>query len=216
MEVKMARSSQSNGIDPGAAREAVVDAAIHSKAELLRAAMLDPPLTLASTTTQVLIPVGTPGPLEFIRTHPTLRLTFNMTQPKKGPGSLLYVVMPKAEAVLARHKIGIVTTTLYPVMIAAAVPTYRLVPVKLPADGKRWDEWNLSRKLLLDQAVDKWLAIRSIGGGYGIGEPDPGAIFPEVKFPDWSEVEWLDRSLIPGDLVIWDDTHPLFKDILHL
>src|SRR6516165_233262 len=76
-----------NGLDKEAAAEAEVDNAIRSKAQRLKAALIDPPAELTTTTRQALIPVGMPGSLEFIRAHPTLRLGLNMTEPKKGPGS---------------------------------------------------------------------------------------------------------------------------------
>jgi hypothetical protein len=205
-----------NGADQDAAAEAVVETAIRTKAQRLAAVLQPPPSELSATIKQALIPVGMPGPLEFIRTHPEVRLTLNMTEPKKGPGSSLYAVMPEVEGLLARYNIRVIQTVLYPVLIASAVPTYRLVPVKFPPDGKRWDTWNLTRKILLDKAINEWLAIRSIEGGYGEGEPAPGAIFPEVTFPEWTSEDWLDRSLVQADLVIWDDKHPIIKAALHL
>src|SRR5262249_31317044 len=116
----------------------------------------------------------------------------------------------------ARHNMKFGRAVMYPVMVASAVPTYRLVPVKIPQAGGEWDEWSLSRKLLLEKAVDKWLAIRSLGNGYREGEPDPAAIFPEVVFPEWSVDDWLEHSFINGNLVLWDANHPILKEVLHL
>src|SRR5215470_14759756 len=82
-----------NGLDAEAAAEATVDAAIRSKAQRLAAQLQPPPAELTAAVKQALIPVGMPGALEFIRTHPDIRLTLNMTEPKKGPGSSLYAVM---------------------------------------------------------------------------------------------------------------------------
>lgn len=87
--------------------------------------------------------------------------------------------------------------------------------VKLP-QGREWDNWNLSKKLGLDMAVEKWLALRSIKVGYEGCEPDPAAVFPEPEFPDWDANEWLKRSLGAADLIIRDEDHHVFAAIRHL
>ena len=200
-----------NGVDPDAGIEAIVEAATRTKAQRLAAMLQAPPTELTTTLKQALIPVGNPGGLEFIRTHPDLRLVLNMCEPKKGPGSLLYAVMPEAEKECVRLKLMMIRVVLYPIMIAAAVPTYRLVPVKVPSESKRLDDYSLTRKVLLEKAVDQWLAIRYAGTAYFEGEPDAAAVFPDVVFPDWSPDEWLDRSLIQADQVFWNADHPMLR-----
>jgi hypothetical protein len=164
------------------------------------------------------VPVVTKtSPLEFFRTQPELRLTMRMLTPNKGElGAFTYAVMPQAEGLLARYRFEPYVATLYPVVIACKPPLYKLVQVKLPPSGRNWDQYNLSRKLCLETAVHKWIAMRTFAGGYQSCDPDPQATFPEPVFPDWSAHEWLQRSLGAQDLIINDDTHSVFKAIRHL
>jgi hypothetical protein len=185
----------------------------------LAEALLQPnPEALSATGQQLSIPVVSKlSPLEFFRTQPTMRLTLKMLTPNKGElGAFTYGVMPDAEGALARYRFEPYLATLFPIVIDSRPMTYKLVMVKLPPAGREWDHWNLSRKLALEMAVDKWIAIRSIRGGYEACEPDPAAEFPEPVFPDWSANEWLKRSLGAADLIIHNEEHHVFRAIKHL
>jgi hypothetical protein len=186
--------------------------------ELARQLLQPNPSTLAATGQLLVVPlVSKPGPLEYFRTHPNLRLSVKMVTPNKGElGAHTYAVWPTAEGILARHRFEPFLATLYPIVIDSRPLVYKLVMVKPPAEGRDWDNWNLSKKLALDLAVDKWIALRSVRGGYEACDPDPAAQFPEPKFPDWSPAEWLHKSLGVTDLIIKDESHPIFKEIRHL
>ena len=176
--------------------------------------LLPNPDTLQARGQQIVNPVvSKPGPLEFFRTHPTLRLTIKMVTPNKGElGAHSYAVLPAMEPVLARYRFEPSTVTLFPVVIDSRPPTYKLVSVKHPR-ARDWDNWNLSKKLGLDMAVGEWLALRSIKGGYEACKPDPAAAFPEPDFPDWGPNEWLQRSLDAADLIIRDESHHVLAAI---
>jgi hypothetical protein len=187
--------------------------------DLARQLLLPNPATLTATGQMLVVPlVSKPGRLEFFRSHPDLRLTLKMVTPHQGEiGAHTYAVAPAVEGVLARYRFQPFVATLYPICIDSKPLTYKLVLVKPPADGRDWDNWNLSRKLALEVAVGKWVAMRPLpGGGYEACDPDPAAQFPEVSFPDWSPSDWLHKSLGVTDLVIKDETHPIFKEIRHL
>jgi hypothetical protein len=186
--------------------------------DLARQLLLPNPETLTATGQMLVVPVvSKPGPLEFFRTHPKLRLTLKMVTPNKGEiGAHTYAVAPAMEGILARYRFEPFIVTLYPIVIDSKPLVYKLVSVKPPADGRDWDNWNLSKKLALDMAVNKWIALRSIRGAYEACEPDPAAQFPDPMFPDWSESEWLHKSLAVTDLIIRDENHSIFKEIRHL
>jgi hypothetical protein len=186
--------------------------------ELARQLLQPNPATLAATGQLLVVDVvKKPGPLEFFRTHPSMRLSVRMVCPNKGEiGAHDYAVLPAAEGLLARHRFEPFLCTLYPIVIDARPLVYKLVQVKPPSDGRDWDHWNLSRKLALDMAVDRWIAMRPIRGGYEACEPDPAAEFPEPKFPDWSLPEWLHKSFVVTDRIIRDESHPIFKEIKHV
>jgi hypothetical protein len=186
--------------------------------DLAEALLLPNPATLAVIGQMLVIPVVTkPGALEFFRTHPDLRLTLKMVTPNKGEiGAHTYAVLPAMEGVLARYKFEPYVATLYPIVIDSRPLTYKLVIVKPPPAGRDWDNYNLTRKLALDMAVDKWIAMRSIRGGYEACDPDPEAKFPDPVFPDYTASEWLQKSLGVTDLIIRDESHPVLKEIRHL
>jgi hypothetical protein len=185
--------------------------------DLAKLLLMPSPSTLSSAGEVLAIPViSKPGPLEYFRTHPDLRLTLEMVCPNKGDISALnYGVMPAARASLARHHIEPFTVTLYPIVICSQPLVYRLVMVKLPS-GPRWDNWNLTKKIALDKAVTQWVALRSIKGGYWACDPDPEAVFPDPEFPGYTAHDWLQKSLGVQDQIIRDDSHPVFKEIKHL
>src|SRR5271166_3463740 len=149
--------------------------------DLARQLLLPNPATLTAIGQMLVAPVvPKPGPLEFFRCHPDLRLTLKMVMPHKGePGAHTYAVAPAVEGILARYRFEPFVATLYPICIDSKPLTYKLVLVKPPTDGRDWDNWNLSKKLALDMAVGKWIAMRPIRGGYEACEPDPAAQFPE-------------------------------------
>ncbi len=174
------------------------------------------PSALTVTGHMTVIPVvNKPLPHEFFRAHPTLRFTMPMVTPKKGAlGAYTYAVLSSALPCLARAMIEPFMATLFPIVIAARPPIHKLVLVKLPSDGKQWDAWNLSKKLVLDEAVNAWRAMRTVKGGYCACPPNPSAILPaEVEFPDYSGGEWIDKSLGVADLIVRDETHPMFADL---
>jgi hypothetical protein len=185
--------------------------------DLAAALLLPNPDVLEARGEQLAIPVvNKPGPLEFFRTHSSLRLTLKMVTPNKGEvGAFSYAVMPAAEPLLQRYRFEPSPVTLYPIIIDSRPPVFKLVSVKLPR-GREWDGWNLSKKLGLDMAVDRWLALRTIKSGYEACLPDPAAEFPAPEFPDWSPHEWLQRSLGAADLIVRDETHHVFDAIRHL
>jgi hypothetical protein len=186
--------------------------------DLARELLLPNPDTLSVTAEMLVIPVvSKPGPVEFFRTHPDLRLTLEMVIPKKGDISAhAYAVLPKAKGLLARYKFEPFPVTLYPIVIDSRPLTYKLVVVKLPTNGREWDAWNLSRKLALDIGVAKWVAMRTVKGGYEACDPDPASVFPEPEWPDYTRNDWLQKSLGVTDLIIRDETHSVFKAIKHL
>jgi hypothetical protein len=197
--------------DPGAGGD-------NSAAGIASSLLLPDPATLAATGQMLVIPiVAKPNPLEFFRTHPDVRLTLKMVTPNKGVlGANTYAVMPEAEGILARYRFEPFVATLYPIVIDSRPLTYKLVMVKPPNGGRDWDNYNLTRKLALDKAVHQWIAMRSIKGGYEACEPDPAAKFPDPVFPDYTLDEWVEKSLVVTDLIIRDDTHPIFKEIRHV
>jgi hypothetical protein len=173
------------------------------------------PSALTVTGHLTVIPVvSKPLPHEFFRTHPILRFSMPMVTPKKGSlGAHTYAVLPSALPYLAREMIEPFMATLFPIVIAARPLIYKLVLVKTPSDGRDWDAWNLSKKLTLDEAVDAWRAMRTVKGGYCACPPNPAAILPEAEFPNYSDGEWIHKSLGVADLIVRDDTHPMFKEI---
>jgi hypothetical protein len=138
-----------------------------------------------------------------------------MVTPKKGAlGAHTYAVMPSVMPYLAREMIEPFNATLFPIVIASRLLSYKLVLVKTPSGGKEWDAWNLSKKLALDEAVTVWRAIRTVSGGYRACPPNAAAVLPEeAEFPDYSNGEWIHKSLGVADLIVRDDTHPMFKEI---
>jgi hypothetical protein len=193
-------------------------AKLEQEVDLAEALLIPNPESLNTTAEQLSIPVvSKTSPLEFFRTHPTLRLTLRMLTPNKGElGAFTYAVMPAAEALLARHHFEPYAATLFPIVIDSRPMTYKLMTVKLPPPGREWDNYNLSRKVALDIAVDRWIAMRSVRGGYEGCDPDPAAEFPEPVFPDWTAHEWLRRSLGVADLIIGGEDHHVFKAIKHI
>jgi hypothetical protein len=193
-------------------------AKLRKEIDLAKALLLPNPESLNATGEQLSIPlVKTPSPLEYFQTHPTIRLTLKLIEPNKGGlDSFIYAVMPPAEAVFTRYKFLPYIATLFPIVIDGNPLTYKVVQVKVPPPGRRWDQWNLSRKLTLEAAVGKWKAMRSVGNGYEACDPDLGAKFRDPVFPDWSPHEWLDRCLGVADLIVWDGDHDVFKLIQHL
>jgi hypothetical protein len=176
-----------------------------------------PEVLLAATGEQVLIPViSKPDPLEYFRTHPTMRLTMAMVEPRKGSiSSRTYAVEAEAQSLLLKHKILPFAATLFPIVIDSKPLSHKLVRVRLPGRGG-WDNYNLTRKLVLDRGVNEWIAMRMEAGGYVAVPPHPEATFPAPVFPDWDENEWLQRSLYAADLVISDGNHEVFREIQHL
>lgn len=195
-------------------RASKVAAELDLAAELL----LPNPESLATTAQQLTIQVvAKPGPLEFFRCHPTVRLTLKMLTPNKGElGAHTYAVLPAAEPLLARYRFEPHLATLYPIVIDSRPPVVKLVMVKLPQQGRDWDNYNLSKKVALDMAVEKWVALRPIKGGYEGVEPHPDAVFPDPIWPDYSSNDWLNKSLGAADLVIRDASHDVFRAIQHL
>jgi hypothetical protein len=186
-------------------------------ASLAEELLLPNPDALGSTGEQLVIPiVKKPGDLEFFRTRPTIRLTLQMVTINKGDiEESDLVVAPSAEGLLLRHRLTPFVVTLYPIVIDSKPLTYKLVKVKLPPRGRKWDNFNLVRKVALDAAVNNWKAMRSIKGGYEGCDPDPAAVFPEPVFPDWEPGDWIDKSVEVMELVIRDESHPVFDDITH-
>jgi hypothetical protein len=200
-----------NGLDPAVATSDDVE-------DLARTLLLPSPAGLAAKGQLLVIPiVKKPAPLEFFRCHPEYRFTMRMVSPRADEiNAAPYAVTPAAEILLARHHFEPFIATLYPICLDTTPVTYKLVYVKPPADGGKWDAWNLSKKLALELAVDKWIALRSVKSAYQACDPDPAAEFPEVVWPEWSDNEWLHKSLVVADLVIHDEKHPIFKDIKRL
>jgi hypothetical protein len=186
--------------------------------DLAKNLLLPNPDTLTVTAEMLVIPiVGKPGATEFFRTHPSLRLPLEMVTPNKGDiAAHSYAVMPAAKALLLHYKFETFVAVLYPIVIHSSPLTYKLVMVKPPVAGRKWDAWNLSRKLALDIGVTKWVAMRSFKGGYEACDPDPAVEFPEPEFPDYTVNHWLQKSFGVTDLIIRDDTHPVFREIKHL
>ncbi len=151
-----------------------------------------------------------------LRAHPTLRFTMPMVTPRGGARRLhlccavVRVALSGARDDRAPHR-----HWLPPIVIAARPPIHKLVLVKLPSDGKQSDAWNSTiEKLVLDEAVNAWRAMRTVKGGYCACPPNPSAILPaEVEFPDYSGGEWIDKSLGAADLIVRDETHPMFADL---
>jgi hypothetical protein len=215
---------QPNGEDvkPEAAATPFLDepraAALVEEIDLAEALLLPNPEVLDATGEQLSIPVvSKTSALEFFRAHPTIRMTLKMLAPNKGElGSFTYAVLPAAEGPLLRHKLEPYLATLYPIVIDSNPLSYKLMEVKLPPAGRNWDQYNLSRKLVLEKSVDRWVAMRSFRGGYHACDPDPAAEFPEPVFPDWTQHEWLKRSLGVMDLIIHNETHSVFRALRRL
>jgi hypothetical protein len=177
-----------------------------------RELLQDNPDALTATGHQTVIPVvKKTGQFEFFRTDPTVRLTMPMVVLKKG-GDRVYAVMPAAIPCLARVGIEPFLMTLYPVVIKTRPLSDKLVWIKLPS-GRDWEPWTLSRRRVLDEAVGAWKAMRIIGESYGAFDPGPKFISVEPVFPDYTEAEWIDKSLKAADLIIRDDAHPLFEEL---
>jgi hypothetical protein len=184
----------------------------------LASQLLQPnPEALNTIAEQIAVPVVSKlDPNMFFRTHPELRLTLKLVSPgRESLENFEYAVLPAAEPLLLRHKLAPYIATLYPIVVNTQPLTYRLMRVKHPANGRRWDNWNLTRKAALDRAVEDWIALRSIpGGGYEWVMPHPEALFPEPIFPAWDANEWLVRSLGVQDLILGgDENHPVFKSL---
>jgi hypothetical protein len=202
-----------NGEDPAPDAEQIKKLA--PKVDLAKALLMPNPDTLTTVAEQILIDVvGTLEPTEFFRTHPTMRLTLNLVTPNRQDiGAQDYAVLPEGLPLLARHKMHPSLVTLYPVVLDTKPLTYKLMRVKHPTGGRKWDKWNLSRKQALERAMDEWIALRQIpGGGYEWVFPDPEAIFPEPVFPDWTEGDWLQRSFGAQDLILGNnENHDVFR-----
>jgi hypothetical protein len=183
----------------------------------LAAALLRPaPETLNVTGEQVAIDIiTTTETTEFFRAHASLRLTLPEFNPRpRDLDSGSYAVLPEAEPLLLRYKVQPTLVTLFPIVIGSTPPVHKLMRIKHPRNGRRWDNFNLTRKLCLDRSVGEWLAIRVLpsGGGYQWDFPDPEAKFSEPTFPDWDEDEWLQRSYGAKDLILPGDLeHEVFK-----
>jgi hypothetical protein len=204
------KKAAANGLDATAQHDEMED--------LARELLLPNPTGLTANGRTLVVQItDKPGPLEFFRCHPEIRLTVKMVTPRKGDmGATSYGVVPSAEPLLIRHHFEPYVATLYPIVIDSNPPIYKLIKVKPPSGGRDWDNWSLSKRLALDIAVDKWIAIRSATGAYQACDPDPNAEFPEVVWPDWTEGDWLHKSLVVTELLIRGPDHPIFKDILHL
>jgi hypothetical protein len=186
----------------------------------LAAALLQPaPETLNSTGEQIAVDIISKTEAnEFVRTHPTVRLTLNEFCPNpRDLDSGAYAVLPEAEPLLTRVKVQPTLVTLFPIVIGTVPPVHKLVRIKHPRGGRRWDNFNLTRKLFLDKAVGQWIALRPLpsGSGYEWLFLDPEARFPEPPpFPDWDENEWLARSYGAKDLLLPGDfEHPVFREL---
>jgi hypothetical protein len=217
-QATIARARELNGGDPPAISDPSKAAALNRNIDLAEALLLPNPEMLDTTGEQLSIPIVTKTtPLEFFRTHPTLRLTLKMLTPNKGElGAHDYAVMAAAEPALLRYRFEPYLATLYPIAVDGRPLSYRLMKVTWPADGRQWDQWNLSRRVALETAIDRWIAMRRIKNGYEACEPDPQAKFPEPVFPDWTAHEWLRKSLGVADLIIFDEDHEVFRAIKHL
>jgi hypothetical protein len=208
-----------NGGDQPITADPFKAAALNRNIDLAEALLLPNPEALNTTGgEQLAIPVVNKClPLEFFRTHPRTRLTLKMLTPNRGEiGAHDYAVMPAAEPALLRYRFEPYVAVLYPIAVDGRPLNYRLMKVTWPADGRQWDQWNLSRKSALEIAADKWIAMRRIKSGYEACEPDPQAKFPELVFPSWSEHEWLWRSFGVAGLIIDDENHEVFRAIKHL
>jgi hypothetical protein len=189
-------------------------AALGKKMDLAAALLLPNPDTLVSAGEQIVVPVVSKlAPSEFFRTHPTLRLTLNLFTPNREDiDAHDYAVLPNALPLLARYRLQPSMVTLLPVVVGSKPLAYKLVRVKHPAAGRKWDDWNLSRRQALERAVHEWIALRSIPRGFEWVLPDPEAEFPEPVFPEWSENDWLQRSFGAQDLVLpGDENHAVFR-----
>lgn len=190
-----------------------------NKVVSLAATLLRPnPATLAvARGEQQVVPiVKTLGTSEFFRTHSTLRFTLDMVAPNKGAmDDDDFAYLPEAEGEIARHSLKRFPATLYPVVVFGTQLVYKLVKIKHPPPGRKWDIWNQSRALVLEQAVDVWLSMRaSDGGGYQSFLPESPEKYPaDPTFPKWDADEWLLRSLERGGLLIKDASHHVFKPL---
>lgn len=183
-----------------------------------KALLKDSPTALiVADTERVLIEVvKKTGDFEFFRAHATVRLTLDMVTPGKDEiGAPDYALLPHMAHVLGRHKIEPYLVTLYPVCVDTRPLTIKLVMVKHPRDGLRWDSYNLSKKRCLDAAVDRWIAMRREGKTYAICPPHLSVEFPDPVFPDYEPHEWLDRSLGAAGLIICNEDHEVFKKLEH-
>jgi len=216
-----------NGATPPPSLDAEQQQALDNKISLAQRLLLPNPDELNAVATQLVIPIiKKTSPLEYFRTHPSMRLTMLMTAPDTAAiEPPIYGVMPEAVPPLKREKIQPEVYTLYPLVFDTKPLTYKLLQVKPPLSGKKWDGYNLGRRLAAEIAVDKWIAMRGIPGGYEACDPDPEAKFPEVVWPkkrsgdgwiEWSEDDWIEKSLGVTGQLIFDDTHEIFKQIRHL
>lgn len=209
---------KTNGALPGEVGTTASVDEMEQKVSLSEELLLPSPDSLNVSGVQVLVPVvRLPLPLEVFWTHPTLVLTLASVTPEKGAiGAITYVVPPSMFPVLRRNKFEPAVTFYYPVLIDSNPRQTKLVMVKPPAPPRTdWDAYNLAKKLILEQARTRWSSIRTAGSSYEAAYPEnPDDIEPAV-FPGWTTDDWLDRSVVASDLLIRDESHPIFDKILH-
>jgi uncharacterized protein YbdZ (MbtH family) len=151
------------------------------------------------------VPVRKPGPQDWVRVHPELRLT---------PAALLeirddremYFVLPSAAPELTGEYY---VATLYLATNRQGTPS--LWPVRLPGpDGKLLD-WHRSAQQAAEIAQTQWTRLRANMnlGAYEIQVADGTAAIPEPKWPVESFEEILNIAF--RDRFISDIQHPVVQ-----
>jgi hypothetical protein len=151
------------------------------------------------------VPVRKPGPQDWVRVHPTLRLT---------PAALLeirddreiYFVRPSAAVELADE---VYVATLY--LTINRQGTLTLWPVRLPGPDGKILEWHRSAAEAAEIAQVQWVRLRANMnlGAYEPQVPDGNAVIPEPTWP----VETLEEILGIAfrDRFISDSSHPVVQ-----
>jgi hypothetical protein len=150
------------------------------------------------------VPVRKPGPQDFVRTHPDLRLTPAALLELKDDREMYYVSPALAPELAGEYFVA----TLYLTVSRQGVTS--LWPVRLPGpDGKHLEWWRSAAEAAA-MAENRWIKIRAdMGlGAYQIYEAINDAIpeptWPTESFEEIVRVAFRDRFIDRSD-------HPVLK-----
>jgi hypothetical protein len=159
--------------------------------------------------TQLVVPVGKPNKLLFIRVHPDPAFRFDTRLIElKSSGSEFYLLDPSVAEELEGEP-AIVYATLF--LTLNHKGDFGIWPVRLTRPGDRANSWNASALQAALAAMQRWVRVlpNTDIQGYDLGEcrrrrPDP--VWPERSMREWLAVAFQDRR-------IRDMDHPVVREL---